>query len=357
MPAQGINVAVTGASGYIGERVVAALCADPSVGSVLGFDVREPRFQDPKFVFDQVDVRSPGLEARFRDVDVCVHLAFIMDPIHDEATMRDVNVNGSQNVFKCAARAKVGRIVYTSSAVVYGAHPDNDFPLTEESPLRANLDFSYPAHKLEVEYVIREVCEEFPDIRFTIFRPAIVFGGHVDNAWSHTLEMPILFSVQGYRAPLQFVHEDDVARAIHHAVTGDLDGVYNLAAPGFLTVEEMLEIVDRRRFELPEPLAFSIAERMWKLGMSETPAGMLHYVMHPWVVATEKLERAGFRCERTNRETFRETVERVAGHVRVGDRRFRRGDIVRGAVAGAGLVGALVTLRTMRRGGLWPGAN
>jgi UDP-glucose 4-epimerase len=345
-----LTVAVTGASGYIAGRLIEELCADEGIERVLGFDVRPPAFTHRKFVFDEVDVRNPALEARFNGVDVMVHLAFIMDPIHDTDEMRDVNVNGSQNAFRTAGKAGVKKIIYTSSAVVYGAHPDNPVPLTEEAPLRANLDFSYPAHKLEVEYVVREFREEFPKVAFTLFRPAIVFGPHVDNAWSHALQMPVLFAVKGYNAPLQFVHENDVAAALHRAVFEKWDGAYNLAAEGSLSPDEMLEIVGRKRVELPEPIAFGLAKRMWSMGLAEAPEGFLHYVMHPWVVSTEKLAAAGFRCEISNLETFSETVERTRGLVRIGHRSLRRGNIAKGAAA-VGIVGAAAALRTARRRG------
>ncbi|MDQ3952489.1 MAG: SDR family oxidoreductase, partial [Actinomycetota bacterium] len=302
------TIAITGSSGYVGASLVELLAADDSVGRILGFDVRPPARSHPKLVFDEVDVRSPGLAARLEGVDCVVHLAFVMDPIRDEAEMRDVNVNGSQNVFKCVGRAGVGRLVYTSSATVYGAHPDNDVPLTEESPLRANLDFSYPAHKLEVEYVLREFSGEFPDTRVIAFRPAIVFGPRADNAWSHFLEQPVLFGVAGYTPPLQLVHEDDVARALQWAVTADAAGTFNLAAPGWLDGDEALALAGRRVRYLPEPLAFALAERLWSLGLSEVPPGYLHYVMHPWVVAPDKLAAAGFSCEHGHEETLRETV-------------------------------------------------
>jgi nucleoside-diphosphate-sugar epimerase len=343
------TVAVTGASGYIATKLIRSLLDTEEIERVLGFDVTPPAITHDRFVFDQIDVRSPALESRLQGVDVLVHLAFIMDPIRDEAEMRDVNVNGSQNAFRSAAKAGVRKIVYTSSATVYGAHPDNPIPLTEDSPLRANLDFSYPAHKLEIEYVVREFRDEFPSTLVTVFRPAIVFGPNVDNAWSHLLEAPLFFSVQGYRPPLQFVHEDDVAAVLTLAATQDIDGVFNLAAEGFLEADEMLDIVGRRRFEIPEPVAFSLLDCMWSLGLAEAPSGMLHYVMHPWVVSTEKLTEAGFTCKYSNRETFIEAVEKARGRIRLGDRSFRRGDLARGAVVGAGVAAALFATRRVRR--------
>ncbi|MDQ3940981.1 MAG: NAD-dependent epimerase/dehydratase family protein [Actinomycetota bacterium] len=348
-PSERLTVAVTGVAGYIGRRLLEQLADDDRVERILGFDIRPPAFDHPKFVFDHIDVRDDTLQSRLGDVDVLVHLAFIMDPIRDEAEMRDVNVNGSQNVFRCAGKARVQKVVYTSSAVVYGAHPDNDVPLTEESRLRANLDFSYPAHKLEVEYVVREIAEEYPDLSFTIFRPAIVFGPHVDNAWSHSLELPVLLSVRDHRAPLQFVHEDDVAAALHLAVTSDLQGVFNLAAEGWLEADDMVTLIGRRRVELPEPIAFALVDRMWSLGLAEAPAGMLHYVMHPWVVSTEKLERAGFRCRHTNLEIFMQAVARAGDHIRLGERRVSKGGLKKGTLVGLGVAGALVSLRTAKK--------
>ncbi len=344
-----LSVAITGASGLIATRLIAQLCHDPMTDRVLGFDVRPPAFSHPKFVFDELDVRDPAMETRLAGVDVLIHLAFIMDPIKDEVAMRDVNVNGSQTVFKAAGRAKVPKVIYTSSAIVYGAHPDNKIPLSEEAPLRANLDFSYAAHKLEVEFVVREIAEEFTNLMMTVFRPAIVFGPNVDNAWSHALELPVLFAVQGHAPPLQFVHEDDVAAAIGYAVFNDLPGTYNLAAAGWLEADDMLSVLDRRKVDLPEPLAFTLAERLWSLGLAEAPAGMLHYVMHPWIVSTDKLRAAGFTCKHTNLDTFTTAAEGARRHVRIGRSRVKRSDLVRGAVTGLGVAGAVAATRFVRR--------
>ena len=350
MPSQGVTVAVTGAAGYLGGRLIEQLCADDSIGRVLGFDVREPELSHAKFVFDSVDVRDPAIEARLAGVDVLVHLAFIMDPIHDEATMRDVNVNGSQNVFRAAGRAGVKRVIYTSSAVAYGAHPDNDVPLTEESPLRANLDFSYAAHKLEVEYVVKEIQDEYPELDIVIFRPAIVFGPSVDNAWSHSMELPLLFTIQGHESPLQFVHEDDVCRALHFGVThAELSGAYNLAPDDWLEFDELMSVTGRRRVQLPEPVAFSLVDRMWALKLAEAPSGMLHYVMHPWVVSSERLQQAGFTFTHSARDTFAEAARASAPYIRLGRKRVEKGRIAKGALAGAGVLAALVTLRTAKK--------
>lgn len=346
-----LAVAVTGVSGYLGTRLVEQLDLDDRVERVLGFDIRPPSVRSEKLLYDAVDIRSDALGPRLEGVDVVVHLAFVMDPIKDEREMRDINVNGSVKVFQAAANAGAAKIVYLSSAVVYGAHPNNPLPLTEDDPLRANLDFSYAAHKLEVEYAVREFRSEHPGIVFTVFRPAIVFGRHVDNAWSHMLETPVVFGVRGYSPPLQLVHEDDVADALVFSVFEDLDDAYNLAPGDRLPAERIVEMAGKRRIELDEPRAFSMMDRLWSLGLAEAPPGMLHYVMYPWIVSIEKLTKAGFEPARTGEEALLETLERTRGVLRLGKRRILRQKLIKGAAAGAGLAGAALAARTLRRSG------
>ncbi len=345
-----VTVAVTGAAGYVGSRLIRTLCADERVERVLGFDLRVPDFRSDKFVFDTLDVRDERLAGRLTGVDVVVHLAFVMDPIEDEAAMRDVNVNGSQNVFNCAAESGVDGIIYTSSATVYGAHPDNDVPLNEESPLRANLDFSYAAHKLEVEYIAREFRSDNPDVCLTVFRPAIVFGSGVDNAWSRFMEAPILLAVKDHAPPFQFVHEDEVVAALAFAVFRDLDGVFNLAPRGWLANDEMAGLIGRGRVELSEGAAFSLMDRPWMRGLADAPAGMLHYVMHPWVISPAKLAEVGFVCERSNADTLKEVLSNLEPFVRIGRSRLRRSTLRRGAAAASVAIAAGVLGAAWRRG-------
>ncbi|MGH2751295.1 MAG: NAD-dependent epimerase/dehydratase family protein [Actinomycetota bacterium] len=370
MSSERMTVAVTGAAGYLGRRLIRSLCAEGRVERVLGFDTQPPRFRSEKFVFDTLDVRDERLGSRLAGADVLVHLAFVMNAVSrrsgrarpasrrsgrarpasaDEASMRDINVNGTQNVFHCAADAGVAKLVYPSSATVYGAHPDNQVPLTEKSPLRANLDFSYAAHKLEVEYIAREFRAEHPEVVLTLFRPALVCGAGVDNAWSRLIEAPVRFAIKDHSPPFQFVHADDVVAALGLATFNDLDGVFNLTPRGWLEHDEAAGLLGHRPKELSAPVAFSLMGRLWDRGLAEAPAGMLHYLMYPWVMSGAKLTEAGFVCEHSNAETLQEALSHLLPYVRIGRARVPRATLRRSAtVAAAGAVAA-AALRAARR--------
>src|SRR4029079_5697662 len=79
------------------------------------------------------------------------HLAFILNPVHDEGLMYDVDVNGTHNVLEAAAEAGIGQVVVTTSGVAYGAFPDNPDPITEDHPVRGVARFSYARDKTEPE--------------------------------------------------------------------------------------------------------------------------------------------------------------------------------------------------------------
>lgn len=329
------TVAITGVGGLIGRRLVAELDQDPTVDRIVGLDIVEPEGLAGKHLeLRRADIRDADLVDALQGVDVVVHLAFMLDPDRDEDLMRDINIRGTQNVFESAAAAGVGKVVYVSSGVAYGAHPDNDVPLTEDSPLRANPQFNYAEHKLEVEQWVWPWAEQHPEMTVTVLRPSIVAGPGVQNFISRQLEMPRFPSVRGHRPPMQFTHVDDVASALAHAVRNDLPGPYNCASEGWLSFDEITAISGRGLLDLPEEVAFQAADRMWRMGIGEAPPGQVNYIMYPWVMSVDRIVESGWRPKHSNRDAFAELVEEHRDWVSVAGVRTQR-STVRKVFAGA----------------------
>lgn len=345
-----VTVAVTGAGGLLGRRLIDRLLADPAVDRVVALDVRVDGLpSDARLERRTADIRDPRFAEHLDGVGVLFHLAFILDPIRDESRMREVNVEGTHNVFEAAVEAEVGKVVYTSSAVAYGAHPDNDLPLHEGSPLRANPGFNYAEHKRDVERWLWPWLEDHPDLTVTVLRPAIVAGRGIDNFITRQLELLRPVAIRGYRPPLQFVHVDDVVSALLHAFHRDLGGAYNVAAEGWLSHDEVAAITRRRPVDLPEEVAFTVTDRLWELGLAEAPPGELHYLMHPWVVSVDELVATGWSPRYTNREALAELVEDHRPYVTLARGvRLRRRDLYVGLV-GAAVAAAAGTVAVVRR--------
>jgi UDP-glucose 4-epimerase len=337
------TVAVTRAAGPIGQALLERLDADPAVTTIIGIDLEEPAMPVAKLVFRPADVRDRLIALCMEGADIVVHLGLDDDPSADEDTLFARNVHGTRNVLEAAARVGAKAFVHLSGAAVYGAHPDNALPLGEKSPLRANPDYAPAYHKLLAEELVEEFADEHPSTRVAVLRPATVLGPGVDHVLARHLEAPRLLLVADHEPPLQFVHVDDLAAALHLAATGALTGAYNVASDGWLSCEELGTVLGRRRLSVPETWAFSLTRLLWAKGVGGIPPGALHYLMHPHVISSARLKEAGWSPQRSNREGVREFAAEHAGWVRLGAVRVRTRDLAIGAFAAAGaLVGLAI---------------
>lgn len=319
------TIAITGVGGLLGRRLVAALDGHADVERIVGLDVAAPQgLTSPKLAFRELDVRSGELVEALSGVDVLVHLAFQMDPLRDEELMRSINLDGTRNAFEAAARAGVGHVVYLSSVVVYGAYPDNEFPLTEFSPRRATEGFTYSEHKHEVETWLWPWIEAHPAPTVTVLRSGFVLGPGIDNFMTTLLELPRLPVVKGHRPPVQFVHLDDIVSAIVHVTERRLEGAYNVCAEGWLSFDEVVAIAGKQIVEVPEEVARETAGRAWSLGLTELPPGMVAHLMHPWVMSPDALIATGWRPRHSNRDALAEAARDHAPYVSFGKGHVRR---------------------------------
>ncbi len=335
-------IAVTGVGGMVGRRLVSALDQDPQVTRIIGIDRRAPEgLSSPKLHFRVGDVRDATIAEALRGADVLVHLAFRVDPIHDAAAMRAVNVDGASAVFEAALSAGVGHLVYPSSVIAYGAHPDNDVPLKESSELRGIPNFPYAEHKLDVERWLAPWVEHHPEIAVTILRLGALLGPGVDNFITRSFEAPRIPTIRGHRPPLQFLHPDDAVSAMVHVIRERLTGIFNVCADGWLSFDEVTAIIGRGTVEVPEELAYGTVERMWTLGLGEQPPGVLALFTHPWVMSAQKLHATGWRPRHSNRDAVATMAAEHAGFLTIGSLRVRRATLRRSV---SGVVGLLVLL-------------
>ncbi len=309
------TVAVTGASGLVAQHLLPRLVGDGIATRVVGLDVREPVRRVRGLEFHLVDIASAELKPLLQGVDVLVHLATVVDPIPDEALMARVNVDGSRRVLEAAAAVGVRKVIRVSSAAVYGAWATNALPLTEAAPLRPNPGFLPAVHAAEVERLIAEWRTDQPSVTVTTLRSAPVLGPGAERLPSRLLLGRPPLRVRGATAPVQAVHVEDLASALALAVATDLPGVYNVAADGWLAPEDVQALLPGSWIAralvpaLPAELLERLLARTWATGAGEIPPSVVPYLVHPWVVANDRLKAAGWAPTRTNEEAILEGLD------------------------------------------------
>lgn len=289
---------ITGGSGYIGGRLIDELSARDETEKIVIVDVNAPKRHWPKTEFVKGDVRDGAATRELlerEEIDALVHLAFILNPIRDEALMYDVDVNGAQATLKAASDAGTQQVLVTTSATAYGAWPDNPKPIAEDWPVRGVPDFSYARDKTEADRLCQLWAAQHPDRVMTIVRPCIVFGPSVDNYIVRSFENnPFVPILDGVDEEFQLVHEDDVVTALIALLDGKHDGAFNLAGDGLLTWGRAAQLIGKKTRQVSLKNMKRFAKAMWTLRVprTEAPPGNLDFIRYPWVVSTEKLKAA-----------------------------------------------------------------
>jgi UDP-glucose 4-epimerase len=305
-----VAIAVTGASGLVGQRLLPRLAEDDQVTRLIGLDVREPRRRVRDLHFHRVDIGGAELKPLLEAADVLVHLATVVDPIPDETLMARVNVEGTRRVLDAAAAVGVRKVVRVSSAAVYGAWPNNPVPLTEDATLRPNPGFAPAVHAAEVERLLGEWREEHPAVTVTTLRSAPVLGAGAERLPSRLLLGRPPLRVRGATPAVQVVHVDDLVDALLLAIANDLPGTYNVAADGWLGADDVWALLPRSLLPpVPSELLERVLARLWASGLGDVPPTVVPYLVHPWVVANDRLRAAGWQPRHSNEDAIVEGLD------------------------------------------------
>jgi hypothetical protein len=178
-----------------------------------------------------------------------------------------------------------------------------------------------------------------------VLRGAGVWAPAWGTFLARSLMAPAMIGVRGQDPPLQCLSPADAVSALVLATSGRLRGVYNVAPDDWIGARQAARAAGRRRLEVPQRVAETTAERLWRAGMSAATAGELSYQMHPWVLDNARLRQAGWAPTRSSAEGFAEAGGQVPAGVLVGGVQLRRSDVYRAAAAAMALAAAVAVAR------------
>jgi len=308
-------VAVTGINSGLGKSLVPKLQTDSFIEKIIGIDVADYTGSPDKIEFFKVDVRDKaGLDRALKNVEVLVHLAFIVNPkkLPELKTIYEINVKGSQNVFQAAAENSVKKIIHLSSQSVYG-HLKGCLSIVSEEAPRLGIkttNFYYAHTKALVEEYLDEFEHLYPAITVIRFRPPIISGPHfiqkrgLFTAKNKKRIYTIFPETADNIASLQFIHEEDLTDLLLSAIKRELRGAYNVSGTilrdysKFMNQEYGVKITKIPRFLAKLAVRFG---RIWpKLRWAQA-------ILYNSLLDTTKIERElGWKPKYTTEECIRE---------------------------------------------------
>jgi UDP-glucose 4-epimerase len=253
------RILVIGGAGFLGSHIVDQLISTPAREIVVldnfvrGTHANLDRaVKDPRVNVVDGSVTDRGLLAELMsDADYVFHLAalWLYECVHEPRSALEVNVVGTYNVIEAAAAARVKKIVYSSSASVYG---DAAFtPMTEEHPF--NNRTMYGATKIAGEQFFRAFYEQHR-LDYVGLRYMNIYGPRMDDKGTYvSVIMKVLDRIDQGLPPIifgdgsqayDFVHVDDVARANILALQADAtDEFFNIGIGVRTTIKELVDLL------------------------------------------------------------------------------------------------------------------
>ena len=226
---------ITGGSGFIGSWIAKALMARGF--QIKSFDIKTD-LSVPKEILDKDTDKvewvsgditdAASLADAARNCDLLVHLAAILTPdcARDPVRGAEICLIGSLNVFEAAKQHGIKRILYMSSAGVFGPEDDGVYPRPTTL---------YGAYKLAVEGAARAYWDDH-GISSVGFRPLIVYGPGRETGLTAGPSIACKAAAQGddyiipFSGDTDFIYVSDVAEAYAAASVKEQPGahVYNI---------------------------------------------------------------------------------------------------------------------------------
>jgi UDP-glucose 4-epimerase len=257
----GSKILVIGGAGFIGSFVVSELLKE-DVAQVIIYDnfsrgkreFIEEQLKDPRcsiFPYGgdirDLDILNKAVEGM--DYVVCLAAMWLLHCKDFPRAAFEVNIAGTFNVLEACTRHNVRKLVWSSSASVYGDAVE--LPMTESHPFN-NKNF-YGATKIAGE----AMCQAFSD-RFGLsiigLRYMNVYGPHQDQTAAYTGVVPIILNkIEANEPPIiygdgsqayDFIYVEDVARCNVDALKSDVFfGMYNVCTEVQTSIREICDLI------------------------------------------------------------------------------------------------------------------
>lgn len=246
------RVVVTGGAGFIGSHIVEELLKNKFHVSIID-NFSTGKMENVEHLQADLytcDITDPSVISLIVSLcpDYIIHQAAqvsvaesVQNPLLDEK----INVKGSLHIIEAASKAKVKKLVFASSAAVYGNPVE--LPVTTDHPTRP--ESPYGLTKLTVEHYLK-LASKLHEIPYSILRYSNVYGprqdakgeGGVVSIFSDRLTnhiAPVIFG-DGEQTR-DFIYVKDVAAANVKAMLAEDNLCVNVSSGTRITINELFE--------------------------------------------------------------------------------------------------------------------
>jgi UDP-glucose 4-epimerase len=302
------RILITGVSTYWGARLAQALEGFEQIETLIGVDSREPSRELERTEFVKVSNQHSLIQriVRAARIDTVIDTRMIVNSLSVRGRdAHENNVIGTMNILAACtgSDSPVTKFIFKSSTHYYGSEQDDPAFFTEQMkrphPPRSLLERDIA----DAEEAVADFADKNPDVAVTVLRCANVLGPDVETNFTRMFGLPAVPMIFGFDPRLQFVHEDDVVHALEHAALNRIEGIFNVAADGVLSLSEAIDLAGKRPLPVLPPVGASLVlGPLRRLGFP-VPADMTNLLRFGRGVDNRLYKSKGFAYGYTSRET------------------------------------------------------
>ena len=265
-----MRVLVTGGAGFIGHHLVIRLLSEGNAVNIL--DVADQNSSRVNSLIDRGATYFQGditdIEALSSAMHQCTHVVHLAAQTSVQLSVENpenndsVNINGTDNIIQIANIVNVQRIIFASSAAVYG--DCEALPLVEESAGICLSPYAKSKLKCEQNLLTKSQCSVYALRLFNVYGP----GQNSNSGYSAVIPAFVESLTKGLRVTIygdgmqtrDFVHVHDVVRLINHILSSKEaieTGVYNVASQSELSVNQLHSLIIRKLNEINQNIPLS----------------------------------------------------------------------------------------------------
>lgn len=251
----GKNILVTGGLGFIGSHIVDELIDNNKVTVIDNFssgkieNLRQADHENLNII--KGDLKDLDLDKILNGIDYVFHLAALAsvpESVEKPLFSNDNNLNNTVKLLVAAKNNDVKKVIFSSSAAVYGQNPN--IPLKESEPYMPSSP--YAVQKAGSELYLKAFHESY-GLNYVSLRYFNVFGPKQNIHSSYAAVIPnFIYALLNGNNPIiygdgeqtrDFIYVKDIVKANILACDSDYNGIINIASGKGLSINELYKII------------------------------------------------------------------------------------------------------------------
>jgi UDP-glucose 4-epimerase len=287
------TILITGSAGSFAKLLIIKLLKDDEY-NIISVDKRPLSMKNLEH--HQIDLRRKSAIELLRQKKprIIIHLGVMRNPQKHRQKRQNVyffNLETASQILKLAQAVNCEKLIFLSSANMYGPSADTCGFLNEDALLHAASKNPEFRDLVAIDMMMQSFFWKQSSTKTIILRPCHIVGPHLNNAPSRYFRLENIPYLLGFDPIMQLIHEHDLIEAIMKCIKTDHFGIFNLAGPDTAPLSFIINALGKKSIALPQTLLKAFMATTFFSKQSSFPVSELEHLKYSCLVDTTRAKK------------------------------------------------------------------